>query len=55
MRLNIETNSSDGPSKSARQADIRKLCYLWIGLVTYFLVMVNALRIAHYVPFYVWQ
>ena len=45
------TEDSELISKSTRGADVRRLRLLWVGFVLYFLIMLNALRYAHVVPY----
>ncbi len=42
---------SNVSSSFDRNADVRKIRMLWIGLGTYLLIMVNALGYAHRVPY----
>lgn len=51
--MNIEGNQETNEvlTGSTRQADIRRIRVLWIGLGLYFLIMLNALRYARGVPY----
>lgn len=50
--MNIEGNQANEVlTGSTRQADVRKIRVLWIGLGLYFLIMLNALRYTRGVPY----
>ncbi|MGD1212213.1 MAG: hypothetical protein ABR973_12755 [Candidatus Acidiferrales bacterium] len=38
-------------SNPQKMADRRTIRYLWIGLVTYFLILLNLIRIARTIPY----
>lgn len=46
-----QKQSSEDSSSASRASDRRKIRVLWIGLVLYFLIMLNAFRFAYRVPF----
>ena len=52
MDINKSESETLAPSRSpSRQADVRKLTGLWIGLVTYLIIMFNSVRLAYSVPY----
>lgn len=46
-----QNGTSNLSSSSTKEEDVRKIRMLWIGLGTYLLIMLNALRYAHRVPY----
>lgn len=46
-----QKQSSEVSSSTSRASDRRRIRVLWIGLVLYFLIMLNALRYAYRVPY----
>ena len=50
MAAESQTPNSAGREEADR-ADKSRLRLLWIGLCLYFLIMINALRLAHQVPY----
>jgi hypothetical protein len=47
LLLDVDNKTPSNP----RDADIRRLRILWIGLGLYFLIVLNALRYVHRVPY----
>lgn len=50
MSAGSQTPNNAGREKADR-ADKSRLRVLWIGLCLYFLIMINALRLVHRVPY----
>jgi hypothetical protein len=49
--MNFESERGEEVKTKSAEVDRRKLRWLWIGLGTYFLIFLNALRYATVVPY----
>jgi hypothetical protein len=49
--MNIEGNDSAAPKGQSRESTVRRIRMLWAGLIVYFLIMLNAVRLAKEVPY----